>query len=206
MLKKYIFLIIAASLFLSLSSGVTYYNVKYVYDGDTILLNKGGRVRYLGIDTPEIDHEGGKNEFMASAARKFNSKLVKGARVSLEFDKEKKDHYGRLLAYTFLENGDMVNALLVRNGFAHVMFNRLNLKYKELLLKCQQRAIEERLGIWSRPFNGEESFYLGDKRSFRFHRPDCPFGKRISKKNLLRFKSLHDAFWAGYSPCKRCRP
>ena len=206
MLKKYIFLITAAILFLSLSPGVTHYSVEYVYDGDTILLNTGDKVRYLGIDTPEIDRKGGKSEFMASAARKFNLKLVKRARIRLEFDKEKKDHYGRQLAYIFLANGDMVNALLVRNGFAHVMFNQLNLKYKDLLLKSQQKAMEEKLGIWSRPFNAEDDFYLGNKRSYRFHRQDCPFGKRISKNNLLRFKSLHDAFWAGYSPCKQCRP
>jgi micrococcal nuclease len=164
------------------------------------------RVDYLGINSPEIGHKGGKSEFMAHAARNFNIELVKGAWVSLEFDKEKKDRYGRLLAYLFLENGDMVNALLVRKGMAHVLFNNQGLKYGDLLLDYQRKAMKEKLGIWSRPFKANEKFYLGNRSSYRFHAPGCPFAKKISLKNLVRFKSHYYAFWEGYSPCKRCMP
>jgi endonuclease YncB( thermonuclease family) len=163
-------------------------------------------VRYIGIDTPEIDHKGRKNEFMAQAARDFNIKLVKGARVKIEYDQERKDRYGRRLAYVFLENGDMVNAILVRKGLANVMLKSPNVKYKTLLLDCQREAMKESLGIWSRSPMREEKYYLGNINSYRFHRPDCPFGRKMSKKNVVRFQSRYEAFWAGYSPCKRCRP
>ncbi|RLF53489.1 MAG: hypothetical protein DRN37_11570 [Thermoplasmata archaeon] len=125
---KIIFIIILASVCLSLTRA-GYHRVKFVYDGDTILLDNKEKVRYLGINSPEIDHKGGKSEFMAHAARNSNLEFVKGKRVSLEFDKEKKDRYGRLLAYVFLENGDMVNALLIRKGMAHVLLNKQGLKY-----------------------------------------------------------------------------
>ncbi|MBW2615209.1 MAG: thermonuclease family protein [Deltaproteobacteria bacterium] len=202
---KIIIIIILATVCLSLTTA-GYHRVKFVYDGDTILLENKSKVRYLGINTPEIDHKGRKNEFMAHVARNSNLELVKGARVSLEFDKEKKDRYGRLLAYVFLENGNMVNALLVRKGMAHVLLNSQGLKYEGLLLDCQRKAMKEKLGIWSRHFKGREKFYLGNRNSYRFHRPGCRFAKKISRKNGVRFKSRYDAFWEGYSPCKRCMP
>ncbi len=202
---KIIFIIILATVCLSLTA-TGYHRVKFVYDGDTILLDNNKKVRYLGINTPEIDHKGGKSEFMAHAARNFNIELMKGARVSLEFDKEKKDRYGRLLAYVFLENGKMVNALMVRKGMAHVLLNNQGLKYGDLLLNSQQKAMKEKLGIWSRPCKGNEKFYLGNRGSYRFHRPGCGFAKKIFRKNVIRFKSRYEAFREGYSPCKRCMP
>ena len=204
-LNKLFLLIALATLCLSMAPS-EYRSVHLVYDGDTILLGSGDKVRYLGIDAPEIEYKGGKSEFMARAARNFNIKLVKGARVKLEYDQEKRDRYGRRLAYVFLENGDMVNAVLLRKGLAHVMLHSLNVKYKALLLDCQRKAMKERLGVWGRSPKKEEKYYLGNKSSYRFHRPGCPFGRKISRKNVVRFQSLYDAFWAGYSPCKRCRP
>jgi micrococcal nuclease len=180
--------------------------VNFVSDGDTIVLGSGETIRYLGIDAPEIDREGGKGEFLAEAARDFNSGLVKHVRIRLEYDQEARDRYGRILAYVFLENGDMVNALLIRNGLAHVMLTVPNVKYRELLLDCQREAMKKRLGIWCRPAEKEEKFYLGNTNSYRFHRPGCPFANKISRQNVVRFMSRYDAFWEGYSPCKRCTP
>lgn len=202
---KITLIIILATVCLSFTAA-GYHKVKFFYDGDTILLDNEKIVRYLGINSPEIGRKGAKSEFMAREARHANMQLVKGARVSLEFDKEEKDRYGRLLAYVFLKNGDMVNALLVRKGMAHVLLNKQGLKYKDLLLDCQRKAMNEKLGIWSRSFKVQEKFYLGNRVSYRFHRPDCPFAKEISHKNSVRFKSLYDAFREGYSPCKRCMP
>jgi micrococcal nuclease len=204
-LKKLFLLIILASLCLSMAPA-DYRSVNFIYDGDTILLNGGDKVRYLGIDAPEIDHNGGKSEFMAHAARNFNNKLVKGARVKLEYDQEKRDQYGRHLAYVFLENGDMVNAVLLRKGLAHVLLYSLNVKYKALLLDCQRKAMKERLGIWRKLPKREDKYYLGNRSSYRFHRPSCLFGRKISRRNIVRFRSRYDAFWSGYSPCRRCRP
>ncbi len=202
--KLIVIIVFAISCISSTTAG--YHRVKFVYDGDTILLDNGEKVRYLEVDAPEIDHTGGKDEFMARAARDFNIKRTDRARVRLEYDREKRDRYGRLLAYVFLENGSMVNALLVRNGLAHVMFKDRNFKHKEDLLYCQRQAMKERLGIWSRPLEGDEKFYLGNRSSYRFHRPGCPFANKISRRNILMFRSRRDAFWEGYSPCNKCRP
>ncbi len=193
--------------FISLSFAHSAYNrVQYVYDGDTILLETGEKVRYLGIDAPEMDHEGKEGEFLAIPSRDYNARLVNKKRVRLEFDQEKRDHHGRLLAYVFLEGGDMVNALLLRQGFAHVMVKRPNLKYFSILLDDQRMAMKARLGIWSQATGKMESYYLGNDKSYRFHRPECSFAAQIRPYNLVKFEGRHKAFWEGFSPCKRCSP
>jgi len=203
--KKLAVVVILAGLCLSLAP-VHYHKVKFVYDGDTILLSSGEKVRYLGIDAPEVDHEGGKSEAHAIEAWKFNREMLGGAQVRLEYDREKQDRYGRHLAYVFLKNGKMVNDLLVRKGLAHVMFIAPNLKYRDLLLESQREAMKKGRGIWGKRLKKKGKIFLGNRNSFRFHLPDCPFGKMISKKNLLTFRSIHDAFWEGYSPCRQCKP
>jgi micrococcal nuclease len=199
-----IMLVVLATLFLP-STALAYQNVVRVYDGDTVLLENGTRVRYLGIDTPEIDHEGGRSDFMAEEARDVNRKMVEGKRVRLEYDQEKVDSYGRRLAYLFLPNGEMVNAVLVRRGLAHVMSIRPNLKYRDVLVGCQREAMTEGVGIWS-SLSKTGGIRIGNSNSYRFHRADCPFANRISKKNRIRFRSSFEAFWEGYAPCRRCRP
>ncbi len=189
---------------LALSAAKPY--VKQVYDGDTFALSTGEHVRYVGVDAPEIDHEGGESEFLAHEARQQNAKLVQGKPVRLEFDQERNDRHGRLLAYVFLENGDMVNELLVRKGFARVLPKPPNLKYFSLLLDSQRRAMAERVGMWQREPDRPERYYIGNSDSYRFHRPSCPFGKTISGHHRVRFETAYKAYWEGYSPCRQCKP
>lgn len=203
--KNLIMLLFIALFTLSLTRPL-YHGITFVYDGDTVLMDTGERVRYLGIDAPEIGYEGKKSEFMALSSRDYNIRLVGQRRVRLEFDQEKNDRHGRLLAYVFLETGEMVNALMVRRGFAHVMVKGPNLKYFDLLLHDQRLAMGEKLGIWRKKSLTKEKHYIGSGKSYRFHRPRCSFGNKIPSSNLVRFKNRRDAFWAGFSPCRRCRP
>ena len=184
----------------------THYLVKFVYDGDTILTGTGQKVRYLGIDAPEIGYGIVKNEFMALTAREENIRLLKKGKVHLEFDHEKKDRYGRLLAYVYLESGDMVNALLIRKGLAHVSVKPPNLKHFKRFRQLQREAMRERIGIWGAPPGKEEAFYLGNRNSFRFHRPVCPYGRKTAPAHRLRFGSLGEAYGEGFSPCSKCLP
>ena len=92
--------------------------VRQVIDGDTVELSSGERVRYLLIDTPETGGE--SPECFGPEARAFNRSLVEGRRVSLRYDTECRDRYGRLLAYVTIEDID-VNARLVAEGYACVL-------------------------------------------------------------------------------------
>lgn len=126
--------------------------VRKVIDGDTIELENGQHVRYLGLDTPEIRrHEGNewvyKPDTYGEEAKEFNRKLVEGKVVRLEFDVEKKDKYNRLLAYCFV--GDIfVNAKMLEEGYALLYTSSPNVKYVDILVKMQQEARQNSRGLW----------------------------------------------------------
>jgi micrococcal nuclease len=100
----------------------------------------------------------------------------------------------------------MVNALLLEKGLAHVLAHPPNLRHFHLLLSCQRRAMKEGRGVWQYKADRGEPYYIGNMRSFRFHRPACPFGRKTAPRNVRRFLKRRDAFWEGFSPCKQCLP
>ncbi len=96
-----------------------------VIDGDTIqvccVFGDRVKVRYIGVDTPEIHHPMKGIERYGKEASEANRKLVDGKTVRLEFDVQQLDRYGRTLAYVYLDDGTFVNAWLVEHGFAQGM-------------------------------------------------------------------------------------
>lgn len=180
--------------------------VCWVKDGDTIVLTNGKIVRYLGINAPELGSIKWPEEPYAREALAYNIKLVKGKVVYLETDIEKYDRYGRLLAYVFLKDGTFVNLEMVKAGYAYVLFLKPNLKYRKELLAAQRAAMKKRKNIWQVLLKETCTYYLGNKRSFKFHRPNCELSKMISRKNRIIFKNKWDAFYRGYSPCRWCMP
>jgi endonuclease YncB( thermonuclease family) len=179
--------------------------VKRVNDGDTVQLADGRFVRYIGVDTPEIDHEHNTAEPFGFEARARNIELVGGRKIRLEFDIERLDGYGRTLAYVYLPDGSMVNEKLLQSGLAHCLYKMPNVKYEARLLQAQREAMQDRQGMW-REWREKEGRYVGNRNSRRLHAAACPEAKRISPKNRTLFTKRWDAFWAGYSPSKECLP
>ena len=180
--------------------------VERVIDGDTLVLAGGARVRVLGIDAPEMERDGQPADFLAHKAKAVLSDLTLHRQVALEYDRLRYDHYGRLLAYLFLPDHTLVNADLVRQGLARVYFIAPNLRYREVLLAAQREAIEAKRGVWQKLLQQDEPYYLGNKNTFRLHRPKCPLAAQMAKANQVRFSSLKDAYLQGYSPCRSCKP
>lgn len=121
-----------------------------VVDGDTIYVQLAGRVekiRYIGVNTPEIRHPIKGEEPGGREAADVNRRIVGGQRVRLELDVRTRDRYGRLLAYVWV--GDMmVNAELVRLGYAQVMTLPPNVRYQNLFVKLQREARDAGRGLW----------------------------------------------------------
>ncbi|MFH1753349.1 MAG: thermonuclease family protein [Candidatus Omnitrophota bacterium] len=143
---------LALPLFINRRSGTETegrYFVKKAVDGDTILLANGERVRYIGIDTPETKHPRKPVERFGKEAYEYNKRLVEGKWVRLEFDIEKRDRYGRLLAYVY-QDDTFVNAQLVKEGYARVYTFPPNIKHQELFIGLQREAREDNLGLWNR--------------------------------------------------------
>jgi len=180
--------------------------VRYIIDGDTIVLKKGTKVRYRGINSPEIPHKDKTGEPLGWEATKRNKQLVQGRLVRLVQDDEKRDRFGRLLAYVFLPDGRMVNEILVREGMAFVCFSEKGSSFSKRLLAAQREAIDAGRGIWSIPPVRPEPYYVGNRKTLRFHRPSCPYGKKMSKSNRVIFKSRSDACKEGFCRCKKCLP
>jgi micrococcal nuclease len=124
-----------------------------VVDGDTIAVRIDERVekvRYIGVNTPELHHPTRREEPGGRQAHAANRRLVEGKRVRLELDVQSRDRYGRLLAYVW--TGDtMVNAELVRLGYAQVMTVPPNVRHQTLFLKLQRDAREAGRGLWGLP-------------------------------------------------------
>lgn len=178
-----------------------------VFDGDTIMLEGGYKVRYLGIDAPEIEHDDRPADCYGYEAKQFNAALVMGKIVSLRYDSTQvTDRYGRLCAYIFLPNGNCVNEILVREGYAWVLRKPESFRLLNQLLRLQDKAISDKKGIWGKCAKKPEAYYIGNKRSFVFHRPSCPFGQSMSPRNVLKLRTREDAFRKGFYPCRRCKP
>lgn len=115
--------------------------MREVIDGDTIVLQDGQKVRYLGINAPE------HGQPYAREATNFSRRLVSGLSVRLEFDKVREDRYGRLLAYVY-QGSIMVNERLLAEGWAHIFSMPPNTRYAERFLQVQEQAKKARKGMW----------------------------------------------------------
>jgi micrococcal nuclease len=121
-----------------------------VVDGDTVEAEVDGRtedVRYIGVDTPESVKPDTPVECYALKASHFNERLVEGEEVRLDFDAERRDVYGRLLAYVHLGER-FVNAELVRRGYATTLTIPPNTRYATLFDRIERRASEDARGLW----------------------------------------------------------
>ncbi len=154
-----------------------------VIDGDTLKLDNGEKVRLIGIDTPEM-HESDKLQAdarktgqdaatikaMGQQAYEYTNRWVAGQKVRLEFDKDKRDKYGRLLAYVYLpfprpplsdtpragyivkiddQRWYFLNATIIQSGYAVPMVFEPNVKNKEIFEQLYEQAKENHLGLWS---------------------------------------------------------
>ncbi len=119
-------------------------------DGDTIEARIGDAVedvRYIGVDTPETVKPGTPVQCFGHRASAFNSELVEGRRLRLVFGAERRDVYGRLLAYAYIGHR-MVNAELVRRGLARTLEIAPNTQHSALFARLQQDAAAAGRGLW----------------------------------------------------------
>lgn len=180
--------------------------VSTVLDGDTIVLHSGERVRYLGLDAPEIAHNGSPGDCYGDEARQANRDLVLHQRVTLQYEREAKDRHGRLLAYVVLQDGRCVNSELIRTGMARVFRSREGFSRFEELVALQREALSSRRGLWGACVVKPARFYVANRSSWVFHRADCPFGRATGARNTLHFAARWSALGEGFSPCRRCKP
>lgn len=194
--------------------------VTRVVDGDTLEVQIDGkkeRVRLIGIDTPESVHpDASKNIEAGKIASEFTRSKLEGKEVELEFDVQERDHYGRLLAYVYLD-GVMFNKTLLEEGYARVATIPPNVKYVDDFTKIQEEARKNNKGFWSEDIFKEEveneaserkttGKYVGSIDSDKFHYPTCRWAEKILKENEIWFDTIDEAKLQGYDACGVCKP
>src|SRR4030043_1262577 len=121
--------------------------VKRVIDGDTLLLTNGEKVRLIGVDTPETKHPQKPVQRFGKEAYLFTRTMVEGKEVRLEFDWQKRDRYGRLLAYVYLPDGTFLNAEIIKQGYGFA-YTRFPFKFLEEFRSYEKEAKENKRGLW----------------------------------------------------------
>ena len=136
---------------LDIKPGYDFYSVKTVYDGDTVQLEDGRKIRLLGINTPEVQHRDKPTEAGGEEAKAWLINKLQHTKVRLEIGEEKTDKYGRTLAHLFTEEKEHINLSLVKAGLATISIYPPNLLYVDELRAAEQQAEQHQLGIWNRP-------------------------------------------------------
>ncbi|MCX6793554.1 MAG: thermonuclease family protein [Candidatus Gottesmanbacteria bacterium] len=121
--------------------------VVHVVDGDTIKVETGETVRYIGIDSPETVDPRKPVQCYGKEASDKNKQLVEGKIVELEKDISEKDKYGRLLRYIWLGES-LINEVLVRDGYAHSSSYPPDVKYQSRFVEAERLARQEQKGLW----------------------------------------------------------
>ena len=165
-IRKLLIIFVVLSLFVTANSYAQHTTtVTRIIDGDTLkvfYLGSEESIRLIGIDTPESrvnkktkrDAERSGQDIdtiiaMGKRATEYVKSLVEpGDLITIEFDAQERDRYGRLLCYVYLPNGKMLNEEIVKAGYANVMTVPPNVKYEDRFLKAYQEARESKRGLW----------------------------------------------------------
>lgn len=143
--------------------------VTRVVDGDTfhaLINNKDEKIRLILVDTPETVKTNTPIQPLGKESSLFTKSVLKpGTKVNLELDAQERDRYGRILAYVYV-NGKMLNETLLEKGLARVAVFPPNTRYVDEFREIQEKAKQQKLGIWSIDgYVGEKGFNSNSQSS-----------------------------------------
>ncbi|MBQ6098480.1 MAG: thermonuclease family protein [Methanobrevibacter sp.] len=179
-----------------------------VVDGDTIYLDNGEKVRFVGVNTPERGVEG----YIAS--KNFVQKLCLNKEVGLDIDDSKhNDKYGRTLAVVIVD-GKNVNEMLLKEGLAEIMYMPPSEFYPYNWANSDTHVADSHSSSSSSSSSSDTSHssssssgsYVGNANTGKFHVSSCSSVSKMSEGNKVFFSNRNDAVNQGYVPCKRCNP
>lgn len=179
-----------------------------VVDGDTIYLDNGDKVRFVGVNTPERGVEG----YITS--KNFVQKLCLNKKVGIDIDDRKhSDKYGRTLGVVIVD-GKNVNEMLLKEGLAEIMYMPPSEFYpfdwandNTPVSHYQSSSSSSHTPTSAQSTSSSDSAnYVGNANSGKFHVSSCQSVNDMSEGNKVFFSSRDDAINQGYIPCKRCNP
>jgi endonuclease YncB( thermonuclease family) len=189
--------------------------VAQVYDGDTIKLIDGRKLRLIGINTPERGRDGKKNEPFYQAAKDQLQQIINKnqGQIKVVFGKSKRDRYKRLLAHIFTLDNENITATLIKNGMGFTIAIPPNIQLLKCYKDAEHKAQKQKRGIWGHKYShainvnflkkSARGFFrvtgtvqrIGESRSSFWlnlnTKSESKFSLRILKKNLPYFTHFH---------------
>jgi len=150
--------------------------ITHAVDGDTLVTSDNTKIRLIGINTPEIHHPNKGVEYFGKEAATYTRKFLEGETVYIQYDIQKKDKYGRKLAYVFLQDGTFFNAKLVYEGYADLMTIPPNLKYTDLFKNLAKKARTSKKGLWEKKIKESIKKY----QLISWKNADKYYGKKVT--------------------------
>lgn len=147
--------------FIHAAYGAEWYRVNRVVDGDTVVLEKIGKVRLIGIDTPETVHPNKHAEYFGKEASEFLKKLTVGKVVRIEYEGNQRDRYQRVLGYLYLKDETLINAKIVEDGYGFA-YTKFPFSKLELFRKLEKTARDQDRGLW-KEFKEEKEVVINSK-------------------------------------------
>lgn len=162
--------------------------VDYIYDGDTIKLVDGRKIRLIGINTPERGRDGKKDEPFAQAAKSQLQQIIKASnnQVKIVFGKDKRDRYKRLLAHIFTLKNENITANLINRGMGFALAIPPNIQLLNCYQKAELNAQQLKRGIWNHNYSSVIDVATLDKTARGF--------LRVSG-TVDRIGESHSSFW-----------
>ncbi|WP_126452287.1 thermonuclease family protein [Sulfuriflexus mobilis] len=147
-------------------------HVSHVYDGDTVRLQSGDKVRLIGINTPEMARDERPAEPLARAARQALLKLLQQHeyQIDLRYGQQRRDRYGRLLAHAYTPQGESLGTHLLNKGLASLIAIPPNVHDLSCYAEAEKMARSSRLGLWGLPNITDSSALSRHARGFKIVR------------------------------------
>jgi len=191
--------------------------IRYVHDGDTLILSDDRKIRLIGVNAPEAAHDGEAAQALAIEARDHLRRLLfaQGNKARAVYGPDKQDRHGRYLANLWLADGRNPAAELLREGLAWTVAIPPNIRFLDCYLEAEQEARAAAIGVWAHPdYAVRESneldlrstgFQLVKGRVVRVNRGGGAlwinlqgrFAVRIPEQDLPQFSEIPDGSWTG---------
>ena len=162
-------------------------SIDWVYDGDTVRLKDGRKIRLIAVNTPELGRKNKQAQPLAREARHALITLLQSnPKVKLKYDRQRNDRYGRTLAHVFTADGLNVAAELITSGFGYAVTIPPNDWQSECYFALERKAVKETRGIWSvREYRARDADKVTDQLS----------GFQLIEGRVRKVKKIKKSLW-----------
>ena len=176
-------------------------SVVKVYNGAEAKLSDGRKIKYSGISVPDK-----KDKPFFHECLEAHRQLVQGASIIVLEQPQAQGKERRRIPVVAFSGTLLINAELIRQGYALASHSDDDFRYRELFLQLQHEAYLAGRGLWAYKDTFSEAYYVGSRSRRQFHRPDCSHAKKLLFEDRVIFRTKDAALADGQVQDWRCCP